>query len=284
MEAFTSDGTLSLPEQSAAGAARLHFRRWRPAGEAKAAVLLSHGYAEHVGRYEHVAAALNRAGYDVFAVDHWGHGRSDGVPGHAPAFSVYLDGMDALLARARSEAPGKKLFLIGHSMGGLVAANYLIARQGAFVGAVLSGPSLKPVDEPPAAVMMIGRLLSKLAPKAGLVSLDANLVSRDPAVVAAYVGDPLVYRGKISARLGAVMVDAMRDALEGAAAINLPLLILHGGEDRLTSPDGSREFAARVSSGDKTLKIYDGFYHEIFNDPGKDGVIADVIAWLDARA
>jgi len=277
------DCTLSLPAGSAAEGAKLHCKRWASEGEAKAVILLSHGYAEHLGRYEHVANALTAAGYEVFALDHWGHGRSDGARGFVPAFSVYRDGIDALLAKIRKEQPSKKLFLLGHSMGGLIAADYLTRSENSFAGAVLSGPSVKTVDEPPAAVLFIGRLLSIIAPKAGLVDLDSSLVSRDGDVVKAYDDDPLVYRGKMSARLAAEMIDAMRNTLDMAPNISLPIFIMHGSEDGLAAPEGSRLLNERVASADKTLKIYDGFFHEIFNDPGKEGVIADVIAWFDAH-
>lgn len=277
-----TEGKLVLKSGASSGAS-LRFKHW-PAQNPKAVALIAHGYAEHLGRYEHVAAALNKSGYSVYAVDHCGHGRSDGARGFVPAFSVFLDGLDALLTEAKSAYPDKKRFLIGHSMGGLIAANYLIDRQGEFAGAVLSGPSIKAVEEPPAAVLFIGRALSKLAPKAGLISLDANLVSRDAKVVADYIGDPLVYKGKISARLGAEMFNAMASVQASASKLSLPLLILHGGADGLTSPEGSKILNERAQSRDKTLKIYDGFFHEIFNDPGKEGVIADMIKWLDAHA
>ncbi len=243
---------LTLPPASKAAGANLNWKHWPAAHAPKAAVLISHGYAEHLGRYEHVAAALNAAGYAVFALDHWGHGKSDGERGFVPAFSVFLEGLDSLLSVAKSAYPEKKRFLVGHSMGGLVAANYLVARQGEFAGAVLSGASIKAVDEPSAAILFVGRLLSKVAPRAGLISLDANLVSRDPQVVADYVGDPRVFKGKISARLGAEMVDAMKDAEENASKISLPLLLLHGGADGLTAPAGSKLLCDRASSRDKT--------------------------------
>lgn len=279
---MAADGDLSLKSGVCAGD-RLYYRHW-PVETPKAVALLTHGYAEHVGRYEHVAAALNKAGYAVLAVDLWGHGKSVGVRGYAPAFSVFLDGVDALRVEAKRIYPGAPLFLIGHSMGGLVAASYLVDHQAEFAGAVLSGPAVKPVEEQPGAVLFIGRLLSKIAPKAGLIGLDPNLVSRDPKVVADYVGDPLVYKGKISARLGAEMIDAMARIETDAAKIKLPVLLMHGGNDGLTSVEGSKVLDARIASTDKTLKIYEGYYHEIFNDPGKEGVIADMIAWLDAHA
>lgn len=275
---------LTLGPESKAAGAKLRVRKWIAEGEAKATVLASHGFGEHVGRYDHVAAALNSNGFRVLGVDHWGHGKSEGTPGFVPAFSVYLDGLDALLAKAKEDLPGGKLFLIGHSMGGLIAANYLPARQREFAGAILSGPSIKAVDEPSSAVLFIGRLLSRLAPKAGLVSLDLTQISRDRKVIDDYFADPLVYKGKISARLGAELVDAMKSVEETARQISLPILILHGGADGLTSPEGSRLVHEKAASLDKTLKIYDGFYHEIFNDPGKEIVIADVIRWLDAHA
>jgi len=285
LAAMTQEGEgVRLPAGSVEAGARLHFKRWRPEGEAKASVLLAHGYAEHIGRYQHVAAALNAAGYDVFAVDHWGHGRSDGARGFVQDFSVYLDGVDALHAASSAAAPDRKRFLIGHSMGGLVAASYLIRRGGDFAGAVLSGPLLKAPDEPPAPVKFIGKVLSRIAPKVGLISLDASLVSRDPKVVAAYVGDPLVYRGKITARLGDEMLTTMEETLARAGEIAVPILVLHGEKDGLASPEGSKLLHERMKADDKTYKVYDGFYHEIFNDPGNEGVISDVVAWLDQRA
>lgn len=281
MTMTAKEGSLVIKSGVEAGAS-LHYKSW-PVPHPKAVLLIAHGYAEHLGRYEHVAAALNKSSYAVVAVDHWGHGKSEGDRGFVPAFSVFLDGLDALLAYVKTAYPDQKRFLIGHSMGGLVAATYLVNRQDEFAGAVLSGPSIKPVEAPPAAVVFIGRILSKLAPRAGLISLDANLVSRDPKVVADYIADPLVFNGKISARLGAEMIDAMANAVTNAPKLTLPLLLLHGGADGLTSPEGSKIFHERAASRDKTLKIYDGFYHEIFNDPGKEGVIADLTRWLDAH-
>ena len=279
--AMMREGTLALKSGAAAGD-KQYYKHWSTTAP-KAGVLIAHGYGEHIGRYEHVAAALNAAGYDVFALDLWGHGKSDGARGYVPAFSVYLDGLDALLLKAKESLPGAKLFLLGHSMGGLVAEQFLENRQQDFAGAVLSGPAVVPVDEQPAIVIAIGLLLSRIAPKTGIIGLDANLVSRDPKVVADYVADPLVNKGKISARLAAEMLASMQRAQGDAGKITLPILLLHGGDDGLTSVEGSKLLYENIRSTDKTLKIFDGFYHEIFNDPGKENVIADMIAWLDAH-
>lgn len=260
----------------------LRCKHW-PVERPRAVVLVSHGFAEHIERYEHLSGALNRAGYAVLAIDHWGHGKSDGVPGYVPAFSVFLDGLDALVDEAKATHPDKKRYLIGHSMGGLIASLYLIERQHGFTGAILSGPSIKPVEEPPGFVLSIGRFLSIVAPKVGLIGLDSSLVSSDPRVVAEYVGDPFVYKGKIRARLGAEMIDAMMKVESEAANITIPIMIMHGGADGLASPEGSRILFQEVASADKQLKIYEGFYHEIFNEPRQGEVINDVIQWLDAR-
>jgi alpha-beta hydrolase superfamily lysophospholipase len=246
-------------------------------------VLLVHGYAEHLGRYEHVAARLTAAGYAVYALDHWGHGSSDGVPGFVPAFSVYLDGVDALLARVKSEHPAAPRFLVGHSMGGLIVASFLLRHQQQFAGAVLSGPAIKPTEAPSAVTILLGRILSTLAPRVGVIQLDPTQVSRDPKVVADYLADPLVYKGRVGARLGAQMLAAMDDVQANAGRITLPLLLLHGERDGLAAPEGSRFLYERAGSADKTLKPYAGLYHEIFNEPEQQAVLDDLVGWLDAH-
>jgi alpha-beta hydrolase superfamily lysophospholipase len=275
--------SLVLPPTSLAAGAKLYWKRWPAAGRARAVALIAHGYAEHLGRYQHVAAALNAAGYDVFALDHWGHGKSDGARGFVPAFSVFVDGLEALLSKVKSMAPELPRVLIGHSMGGLISAGFMIDRQSEFVAAVLSGAALTPVTPPSSALVAISKLLSKLTPKLGVVALDAKLVSRDAQVVAAYVGDPLVFKGKMGARLGAEMMSAMADVGARASSITLPILILHGEKDGLTSPEGSRQLHLKAASRDKTLTIYPSLFHEIFNEPERDRVIADMIGWLNAR-
>ncbi len=274
---------LDLPAGSAGAGATLHWYRWLPQSEPRGIVLLVHGYAEHLGRYDHVAATLTAAGFGVYALDHWGHGKSDGTAGFVPAFSAYTDGVEVLLREVEEAQPGVPLFLIGHSMGGLIAALHLITHQAHYAGAILSGPAIMAAQEPSRFMIWISRQLSRLAPRMGVLQLDPGGVSRDPAVVAAYLADPLVYSGKMGARLAKEMFEGMAAARAGAGAITLPVLLLHGQEDRLTAPQGSEYLHAHVASLDNTLRLYPGLYHEIFNEPEQREVLGDVTSWLEAH-
>jgi len=277
------EGWLQIPAPSNQDVIRLHRRAWLPETTARAALLLVHGLGEHSGRYGHVADVFTANGYAVHAVDHVGHGRSEGTRGHADAFDQYVDGVDALLAHVRERHPDRPLFLVGHSMGGLIAAHYLLCNQSAFAGCVLSGPLIRSDAEPPRLVLGINRLVAAIAPKIGMLALDATAVSRDPAVVERYTSDPLVHHGKVSARLVHELFVAMAGAIDRAADITLPLLILHGGADRLTSLSGSELLHERVGSQDKTLTVFPGLYHEIFNEPERDRILAEAHAWIEAH-
>ncbi len=184
-----ASGALVLPHGSAGAGAVLHVTHWLPEAPPRAIVLLAHGYAEHAGRYEHVAKRLNDAGYAVYAVDHWGHGRSDGEGGYVPRFSAFLDGMAELLTLVEINHGDTPRLLLGHSMGGLIAALFLVERQQAFAAAALSGPAILPAEPPSRVTVWLSRFLSRFFPRLGVLSLDANGVSRDPAVVEAYLGE-----------------------------------------------------------------------------------------------
>lgn len=275
----TSSGTLTLPVASRAAGDKLFYQSWAPDAP-RAVVALAHGYAEHLGRYNHVADRLCCDGIAVFALDHWGHGRSDGTRGFVPRFPVFLDGMTSLLSEAKAQFPDLPRFLIGHSMGGLISVAHLLDHQADYVGAILSGPAVKPAEPPSTATLIIGRLLSRLAPKAGILQLDSSAVSRDPEVVAAYRADPLVHTGKMSARLAAEMLDAMAMAQARAGELSLPLLIVHGSEDRLALPAGARELFEKTSSPDKEFHDFLGLYHEVFNEPERNEVLDLVCGWI----
>ena len=278
-----ADGYLEFRHSKARGSSRLYQQSWTPDGDVRAGILLVHGLGEHSSRYTHVAEHLTERGFAVHTLDHYGHGKSEGQPGYVERFSVFLDGVTALLRKVQSENPEQPLFLVGHSMGGLIAATFLLEQQAAFRACVLSGPAVKSDQTPPAIVVALIRLIAILAPTAPLIQLDASGVSRDPDVVNAYMSDPLVHHGKLSARLLAEMSATMKSTLAKAGDIRVPIILMHGDADLLTAPSGSVELHARVGSDDKTLKLYPGLFHEIFNEPEQDAVLAEMSSWLEAH-
>jgi len=256
------------------------WQAWSP-DEVKAVVVLLHGLADHSGRYAHVAERLAAGGYAVYAADHWGHGRSEGTRGNLERFAHVTSDTDTMLTKARGEHPGLPVFLLGHSTGGLLVLDYVVGHGGSgLAGLVLSGPVMDTSGASPVTKAAAG-LLSRLAPNLGVLDLDATAISRDPAEVARYVDDPLNYHGKVRSRSGAEMLLAVGRVAKGLPAVTLPMLVLHGTADRLSPPAGSKLVAERAGSKDKTLKLYDGLFHEIFNEPEKDDVLDDVVTWLD---
>jgi acylglycerol lipase len=272
-----AEGTLS---GSAGG--NVYWQSWSPA-KAKAVVVLSHGLGEHSGRYGHVGERLASAGYATYALDHWGHGRSGGTMGDLLGYAHLRADLDTLLSKARGEHPGLPVFLLGHSLGGLIALDYVVTRgESGLTGLVLSGPAVDP-SVGSKVERAIAPFVSRIAPRLPVTPLDATAVSRDQAVVDAYVNDPLVYHGKIRARTGAETLRAVARVHAGLGRVTLPALILHGSLDRLVSPRGSELVAAGIGSRDKTHTVYDGLFHEIFNEPEQKAVLDDVVAWLDAH-
>jgi len=259
------------------------WQSWAP-DDAKASVVLSHGLHEHSGRYAHVAERLNEAGYAVYALDHFGHGRSGGTPANVERFAMLDADLGTLLSRARGEHPGRPVFLLGHSLGGLIALDYLVTKgESGLTGLVLSAPAVDPSVGNPVQKLLAG-LLSRLTPNLGVLQLDSTAVSRDEAEVRKYVEDPHVYNGKVRARTGAESLLSTRRVIAGLPRLHLPVLVMHGTKDRLVSPAGSKLIAERVGSVDKTLTLYDGLFHEIFNEPERDQVLDEVVAWLDKHA
>jgi alpha-beta hydrolase superfamily lysophospholipase len=260
---------------------RLFCQRWDPEEEPLGAVVVAHGYAEHSDRYHHVAETLTSAGWAVLALDHRGHGRSQGRRAVTDRLGWLLDDLDLVVDRATGVPAGARPVLLGHSMGGGLAAAYAISYPGKLSALVLSGPALGMAATMSAPQRLAVKALSAVAPGLGTVKLDAGAVSRDPAVVAAYESDPMVYRGKVPARTAREMLRASDLVAERAGELELPLLIVAGSEDSLVPLEGSRRLERHAGSGDKTLTVYDGLYHEVFNEPEGDKVLADVVAWLD---
>jgi alpha-beta hydrolase superfamily lysophospholipase len=254
-----------------------------PEGEIKAAILIVHGLGEHSGRYLNVADYLVPRGYAIYGFDLIGHGKSAGERAYVERYEDYSETLLTYYKMVKAEQPELPIFLLGHSMGGLIVTEYLIDHSAYFQGAIISAPSIMIPDFVTKFTVIAGKVLSKIAPKIGLFGLDANAVSRDPEVVQAYVNDPLVFHGKTTARLSAESLQAIMRVNEDMEQITAPLIILHGEDDKLANPKASELLYDRASSIDKTLKIYEGLYHEVFNEPEREQVLGDVATWLEAH-
>ena len=261
----------------------IYYQAWLPEGKVKAVLLIVHGLGEHSGRYMNVVNHFVPLGYAAYALDHIGHGKSEGEREVLERFEDITDNLTIYYNMIKVWQPGKPIFILGHSLGGLVTCKYLIDHQADFKGAIISASLVRvPANISPLTVTM-GKIFSAIAPKVGVVPLDATGISRDPEVVKAYVNDPLVFHGKTPARLAAEMLKAMQCVTAEAHKITLPFIILQGSADRLVDPGDAQLFYDKASSKDKTIKIYPGFYHEVFNEPGRAIVLKDVEDWLKAH-
>lgn len=260
----------------------LYARGWEPEGAPRAVVCLVHGLGEHVARYENVAAALTAVGFVLFGFDQRGHGRSGGPRGHVPSYNQMMDDIALLLKQAASRYPGLPTFLYGHSMGGNEALNFSLRRKPELKGVIATGPFLRLAFQPPAVQVTLARMMNGIFPtftqKSGL---ELAALSRDQKVVDAYAADPLVH-DKITARLFVELFDSGEWALNRAGEFTLPLLLMHGSADRLTSANATREFA-RNGGKNISLHIWDGWYHEIHNEADQAEVFKVMIDWLNER-
>jgi alpha-beta hydrolase superfamily lysophospholipase len=273
-----SEGTFS-----GAGGRSIFYQYWQPEPSPRALLLIVHGAGEHCDRYKSMAEYFTTQGYVVAALDHPGHGKSSGHYGHIDRFQDLVDTLEIFQRRVTADFPGLPQILVGHSMGGLLSCLYLLQHQHEFAGCVLSGPAIKSDIEPSYLQLLLIRGLSAVVPRVGVLQLEASGVSRDPEVVADYVADPLVNHSKMSARMVAELFTAMHHIQKEAHRINLPMLLLHGGSDVMASPEGSRFLHEHVGSQDKNLKIYPELYHEIFNEPERQAVFADLLQWCDGQ-
>jgi alpha-beta hydrolase superfamily lysophospholipase len=262
------------------GGLELYYQRWRPGGEPKAALAVVHGFGEHSGRYGNVVDWFVPKGYAVYAFDLRGHGRSPGPRGYVNRWAEFRGDVKSFLELVHEQEPGQAVFLLGHSVGGLIVLEYVLHHPEGLAGVIASGPVLAQVGISPF-LMTLSKVLSGILPRLALsTKLDASAISRDPAVIEAYVNDPLVHSVG-TPRLGTELTRAIEWTQAHAAEMRIPCLIVHGSADRLAPPGGSRVFYENTRLGDKERQVYEGHYHEVFNDVGKERVLADVGAWVE---
>lgn len=252
-----------------------------PAAEARGGVVIMHGLGEHCGRYAHVAQFLNRAGWSVRTYDHRGHGQSQGARGDVSRQDDIRDDAKSVIDEF-AVCCGGAPFLLGHSMGGLFAAHLALSRVSPLRGLVLSSPALAvPMTMLQKALLNV---MHAVAPHVGVPNgLQSHFLSHDGQVVQAYRSDPLVH-GKISARLLRAMQASIAYCESAGATLAVPALMLVAGDDHLVDASGSKRFFAQVPAGSAEFIWYEDFYHEIFNEPGQQRPLGDMVAWLASRA
>lgn len=270
---------------SGSAGVRLHYRCW-DVPSPRAVAMIAHGLGEHCGRYKTLAQDLTRAGISAYALDHRGHGRSDGRRGHVRRFSHYIHDLEKFRRRvAGSVGPDVPLIVVGHSLGGLIVARYLQEFPAVPVrGAILSAPAFGVALEVPRWKSQLARVLYYAVPALPMsTGLDPQLLSHDREVVVAYERDTLVH-DRITPRLYGELEEEIEAAFEKAPRIRVPVLMLIPSADRIARPDRMQAFAARIRGGRRvTVETYPGFYHEVLNETDRSRVAADVLGWIERR-
>lgn len=261
----------------------IYYKGWLPDGDVKAVLLIVHGVGEYCERYTNVVNHFVPLGYAVYGLDHIGHGKSGGEREMIVRFEDFIEPLITYYKMVKGWHPAKPIFIYGHSMGGLITSFHLLEHQADFKGAIISAPAVKVPDNISPMVIAIGNVLSTIAPKAGLIGLDTFYLSHDKAVVDAYNADPLVFHGKMPARLSAEMLRAMSRVTAEAGKISLPLFILQGGGDKIVDPAGAPMLYEKAGSKDKTLKVYEGLFHEVHNEPEREKMFKDLEIWLQTH-
>lgn len=261
---------------------RIFTQSWLPDGTPRDQVVIAHGYAEHSGRYNTVARFLTARGFAVHALDHHGHGKSEGARAVIERFAQADADLDTLVDKVHADSGLSTIKLIGHSMGGSLALNYALNHQEKLSGLVLSGPAIG--GKMARITRWLLALISTLAPQRGTIALDASAVSRDAAVVADYIADPLVFRGKVPARTAHEMFKAIHSYPARVVSLTIPCLLMHGEADALVSAKLAAPLFDGIASPDKTVRIWPGLFHEIFNEPEREQVLGVTADWLEAHA
>ena len=265
---------------------KLYLQAWEPEADRKAAVFIVHGLGEHSGRYAHIAERFVEKGIAVYTFDGRGHGRSSQpkVTAYIERVDQYLEDIDALFHKMKSHVKDTPCFILGHSMGGALVTHHAIFKIPPVAGIILSGAGILPGEDFSPLLIKVAGVLGKLTPKLKATKLDSSGISKDPEMVKAYDSDPLVYHGGIPARTGSELLGLSQELQDNIERFSLPVLIMHGTIDRFTNIEGSKLLYEKAISKDKTLKLYQGLYHEIMNEPEKEEVIGDIIQWILERS
>lgn len=263
---------------------KLHLQAWLPENP-KASLLLVHGLGEHSGRYGSMVSKLNDLGVAVFTFDGRGHGKSaNGKPtAYFDSYEDYLKDIDVLFGKAKNYLPGLPAFLYGHSMGGGLAAAYVLKYKPEATGVILSSPAVKEAEGTSPILIAVSGMINRLLPKLKVLKLDIAGVSRIPEEVEKYKSDSLNYQENIPARTGYELYQMMQFIQAKAEGFALPFLLIHGDADRLTNPDGSDLLFQKASSEDKTLEIFEGGYHELIRDLESEKYLNVIAAWIEKR-
>jgi alpha-beta hydrolase superfamily lysophospholipase len=268
-------------ELSGTAGVALYWQAWLPE-VTRAVAVVAHGGLEHGGRYAYLAQRLCSAGIAVYCHDFRGHGRSGGRRGQIDSMAFLVEDLHRVRNMAEARHPDVPVFVVAHSLGSLVALEYALDFGQGLRGAVLSGTGID-VSAVPAIQVRVARLLSRLAPNLPLVKFSGEGVSRDPEVVHDYATDPLNFHGRVPVRTPAELFISAERLVPRLGFVDVPLLILHGGADPVAAPAGARLVHDRAGSRDKSVVVYDGLRHEIFNEPERETVIADLLAWITER-
>lgn len=248
--------------------------------ESQKGFILFHGYAEYSDRYRSFIDMLSKDGFNVFAIDHHGHGRSDGARAYINNFNTLISDASSWFEELKIAYPDYNWYVFGHSMGGGVALDFTLNHQDEIEALVLTGPLIKLPENVPNFLRVIGHILSTITPKLPAIAVDFDLISRDPDVIRIYKEDPLIYSGNVRARTAIEMDKFSLRIQKRLSELTLPFWVGHGSLDRITDPDGSKKLYEIAASPDKTLKIYPGLFHEILNEPESQIVMYDISVWL----
>lgn len=262
--------------------ARLRERWWLPQYP-KALVAIIHGYAEHSNRYAHVAETFAEQGYAVYTYDQRSHGESDGQETYVDSFDDFVEDMEHFLAHVSAKIGNLPTFILGHSMGGLVAVHYLATRRQTSAGILLTGPALTVSDEIPNWLVNFSQTIGYWFPTLPTIRVRYRSISHDSDIMTAHVADPLIYRGRVPARTAAELSKAIVDVKSCLGKIVTPIYIAHGSADKVVPVAASQLLYNHVGSTDKTLHVYDDLYHEILNETNREEVKANMVAWMEKR-